>query len=322
MPLLADEMLNFHPLTVLREHDRVVIGRTDVDSYGVFPEEGAALLDELRAGRSVCDAADWYQRTYGEPLAIDDFVSTLRDLRFVADGPASPPVEVAPVPLQRLGRALFSPAAWVAFVLLVGGALAACLADPSVAPRPGNVFFTRYLAVVEVTLLVGQVPLVLVHELFHLLAGRRLGLRSSLHLGRRLHYVVFETSLDGLVSVPRRQRYLPMLAGVLADVLVISGLTVVAFATRGPDGAPSLLGGVCLALAFTTVPRILWQLYFFLRTDLYYLIVTVLGCVDLHTTARQVVANRVNGLLGRSHGSSTRRTGTFVTAAPPAGTRR
>lgn len=295
MSLLTDETLTFHPLTVLREGDEVVVGRPDIDSYGVFPDDGAALLDELRAGRTLGQASEWYRTTYGEAPEMDDFVATLRDLRFLRDGQdtVTHPDVVVPVRFQRLGRALFSPLAWVAFALLVAAALGICIADTAYAPQQGNVFFSRYLAVIEVTVIVGQIPLILVHELFHLLAGRRLGLRSSIRLGHRLHFLVFETVLDGLVSVPRRQRYLPMLAGTLADVLVMSALTVTAFITGG------LVGGVCLALAFTTLPRILWQLYFFLRTDLYYLIVTVLGCVDLHTTARQVIANRVNRFLGR-----------------------
>jgi hypothetical protein len=118
-------------------------------------------------------------------------------------------------------------------------------------------------------------------------------------LGQRLYFVVFETALDGLVLVPRSKRYLPMLAGLLADVLAMAGLTLVAYATRAPDGRISLVGGVCLALAFTTLPRIVWQFYFFLRTDVYYLITTVLRCVDLQTTTREYLHNRVNSLLGR-----------------------
>lgn len=301
MAVRTDEALRFHPLTVLREGDDVVVGRADIDSYGVFPDDGAALLDELRAGRTVADAEAWYRTTYGEAPAMDEFVLTLRDLGFLQngdrDGQANDP---APVRFQRLGRALFSPAAWIAFALVVGLAASVAIVDPRFLPRQQNVFFTPYLAVIEVTVILGQLPLVLLHELFHVLAGRRLGLRSRVRLGHRLHFLVFETAMDGLVAVPRRQRYLPMLAGTLADILTMSLLTLVAFATRGPGGALSLTGAVCLALAFTTLPRILWQLYFFLRTDLYYLIVTVLGCVDLHTTARQLIGNRVNRVLGRA----------------------
>jgi hypothetical protein len=144
-------------------------------------------------------------------------------------------------------------------------------------------------------------PWILLHESFHALAGRRLGLPSSLSIGRRLYFVVFETSLDGLVSVPRRKRYLPMLAGMVMDLLVIAGLTLGAAALLPAGGGAAVVGRIFLAMAFATVLRLSWQFYFFLRTDLYYLATTVLGCVDLHTVAKQMLGNRINRLLGR-HG--------------------
>jgi hypothetical protein len=105
--------------------------------------------------------------------------------------------------------------------------------------------------------------------------------------------------LDGLVTVPRRQRYLPMLAGMLADVLVFCALTVAADLLRGPDGRFTVAGGVCLALAFGTVLRFSWQFYFYLQTDIYYVICVVIGCVDLQSTARGLLRNRLNRLLRR-----------------------
>jgi hypothetical protein len=54
------------------------------------------------------------------------------------------------------------------------------------------------------------------------------------------------------------------------------------------------------------VLRIAWQFFFYLRTDLYALVSTVLGCVDLHTTARRLLGYRVrrslDRLLGRRPG--------------------
>jgi hypothetical protein len=79
---------------------------------------------------------------------------------------------------------------------------------------------------------------------------------------------------------------------MLADVLAIAGLTVIAWLVpRSP--------GVCLALAFTTIPRLAWQFYFYLRTDVYVLFTTALGCVDLDTVTRGVLRNRLNRLLRR-----------------------
>lgn len=279
--------LAFHHLSFTVEGEDVVVGRRDIDSYGVFPPDGAALVRELAAGRPVAEAARWYEENFGESVDLDAFIKTLAGLDFLrdADAPATP---VEPVRWQRLGRALFSPVAGVLAGILVAVAVLLCLHDPSLAPRPHHVFFVPSFIVVELTIVVGQLPLSGLHELAHLLAGRRLGLRSRIRLSNRFYFVVFETTLDGLVSVPRRQRYLPMLAGMATDVLVMSGLTVAAAFL--PDG--SLEARVCLALAFSTLPRIVWQCYLFLQTDLYFLAATMLGCIDLHRTSRQWLSNR------------------------------
>ena len=288
-------VLAFHPLTFAPEGDDVVVGRRDIDSYGVFPPDGAALVRELAAGRPVPDAARWYEQTYGEAVDVDAFLETLADLELLRDA-AEPVAAPRPVRWQRLGRALFSPIAALLYAGIVVLAIAVSVADPSVAPRPDHVFFVSSFVVVELTIVLGQLPLSAIHELAHLLAGRRLGLRSRIRLSNRFYFVVFETALDGLVSVPRRQRYLPMLAGMGADVVVMAGLTVAAAGL--PDG--SLASRVCLALAFSTLPRIVWQWYLFLQTDIYFLVATLLGCIDLHGTARQWLANRWHQLVGRT----------------------
>jgi hypothetical protein len=294
-----DAVPRFHPLSFLPEGNEVVVGRTDIDSYAVLPEDGAALLRELIAGRTPRAAADWYRDRYGEDIDIGQFLETLAELDFVRDEEAPADTGARPVRWQRLGCAVFYWPAWVCYLLLVAAAVAACVADPQLMPHWHNVFFSPYLLVVELTLFCGQFPLSFWHEWFHVLAGRRLGLRSSMRIGRRLYMVVFETAIDGLVIMPRGKRYLPMLAGILADLLAMAALTLVAHLTRLPAGTISLTGHICLALVFTSVLRIAWQFYFFLRTDIYYLITTVLGCVDLHTTSTEKLRNRINRFLGR-----------------------
>jgi hypothetical protein len=194
---------------------------------------------------------------------------------------------------------VFSAPAWVAYVAVVLGGVAVVIAEPSLAPRHDHVFFSDSLVVVELSLFVLQFPLVAFHELAHVLAGRRLGLRTRVRVSRRLYFLVFETVMNGLVAVPRGQRYLPMLAGMLADLVISAGFTVAAWLFRGPVADVGWLSRLCLALALTTLLRIAWQLYFFLRTDVYYLLTTVLNCVDLHTVTRQYLANALNRRLGR-----------------------
>ncbi|GAA4876616.1 hypothetical protein [Kitasatospora terrestris] len=303
--MVNDAPLRFHRLTYLDQGDEVVVGRTDIDSYGAFPPDGAALLRRLETGTDPRQAADWYRAEFGEEVDLDDFLDTLRELDFLlgeaeaedrdAGGAAS-----RAVPLQWLGRALFSRPAWLAYVALLAAAVLACADRPVLLPRPGNLFFSPYALLVQLVVFVSQPVFMLLHEYGHVLAGRRLGLRTTLRISRRLYFVTFETALDGLVVLPRRSRLLPVLAGMLVDVLGMAALTLAAWAGCGPDGTPSTAGRVCLALAFTAIPRLLAQFYFFLRTDLYHLALVVLGGSDPHGTARAYVANRLNRLRGRA----------------------
>ncbi|HEX5402188.1 MAG TPA: hypothetical protein VFX16_07800 [Pseudonocardiaceae bacterium] len=296
-----DLPVTVYPLTYLDDADEVTVGRTDTNTFVVLPADGATLLRKLADGMPPRQGKQWYAEQYGEDIDIDEFLATLDELHLLAPRGEAPMVaNGGPVRWQGLGRAMFSPLAWVCYGLLVVAAVIAMVRQPDVVPRYQNLFFTRYLVVLELGIFLGQFPLILVHEAFHALAGRRLGLSSSLHIGRRLYFVVFETVLDGLVVVPRRRRYLPILAGMIADALVIAVLSLAAVPLHEAGGTRSAIGGYLLALAFGTVLRLVWQCYIFLRTDIYYLVVTVLGCVDLHTVARATAVNRVNRLLGRT----------------------
>jgi hypothetical protein len=294
-----DDAVILHALTYLDESGEVVIGRTDIDSYGIFPPEGAALLRRLAAGVPVGSAAKWYAHRYGEQVDIADFLDTLDELQFVVKDGEKAEIGRLPLRWQRLGRWAFSPLAWACYVSLLAGAIAAMAAHPRLIPHTGNLYFTQYLSLLALALAFGQTPLILLHEGFHMLAGRRLGLRSSMRLGRRLYFLTFETTIDGLVAVPRRQRYLPMLAGMLVDLLVIATLTLIAYATMGPGARVSPVGAVCLAQAYVTLLRFFWQFYFYLRTDVYYMVVTVLGCVNLQAAARLIMKNRLRRLRRR-----------------------
>lgn len=295
-----DEPVRLHPLTYLEEGEEVTVGRADIDSYGLFPPDGAELLRRLEAGVSPNAAARWYTEQYGEQVDIGEFLEVLEELDLLAKDGEEVAAPAGPVRWQRLGAAVYSPVAWGLYGLIVLAAVAAMVRRPELAPHYQNLFFThRSLVLLTLGIVLGQVPWILLHESAHALAGRRLGLNSTLSISRRFYYVVFVTALDGLVAVPRRKRYLPMLAGMLCDVLVICGLTLVAAALRGSTGAPGVVYRLLLSMAFAVVLRLVWQFYFFLRTDLYYLAITVLGCNDLQTTARQMLRNRLMRLLRR-----------------------
>ena len=296
-----DLPLLLKPLVYLYEGDEVTIGSPEMESYAVFPADGAELVRMLADGITPRQAAVRHEESHGESVDMPDLLSVLEDLGFIQDGTsAAAPAPAAAVRFQRLGRIVFSRPAWLCYAILTVASIVEMARHPELAPHRSVLFFTSSYTAISLVLFLGQMPFLALHEGFHALAGRRLGLRSRFSVSRRLIYVVFETSLPGLVAVPRRRRYLPILAGMVADVLAMAVLTLVAAALREPGGALPLAGRVCLALAFAVMLRLLWQLFFYLRTDVYVMLTTVLGCTDLHAAAADVLRDAVRRRTGRT----------------------
>jgi hypothetical protein len=291
--LTSDQPLAFHALTFVSEGEDVLVGKPGTDVYAVLPSDGAEVLKRMTRGATPSSVVAWYEASYGERLDIDDFVASMAELGFLRQAGEAPPAPARPVRLQRLARALFSPLAFVTYGLVVGAYVAAALRHPDVAPHPEHVFFTDSIMLVELLVVFGQVPWLCMHEAAHVLAGRRLGLPSELGFGTRLYFVVFETRMPSLLSVPRRQRYLAFVAGMLFDVLAIGGLGLLGYALRDSTGAWHTVGAVALAMAFPICTRLAYQFLLFLQTDVYYIVATALGCYDLHAATRALVANRI-----------------------------
>src|SRR4051794_32454958 len=115
MPTSLDDPLPLHQLEFLPEDDTVTVERRDIDSYGVFPPDGAALLERLTKGLSPTAASEWYARAYGESVDMNEFVDTLDELGFVRHAADDDGASARPPRWQRAGRLAFSPAAWLLY---------------------------------------------------------------------------------------------------------------------------------------------------------------------------------------------------------------
>lgn len=298
----ADTRVRLQPLTYVAEGDGVLVGRPDTGSYGVFPPAGADLLRSLEAGATLETGALQWQEQTGEQLDIADFVAILEDLGFMlADDEVR--TERAQVRWQRLARVLFSAPLWALYAAVVAGGLAAMVVDPGLRPSYRDFFFTSQIALIPLVLALLQMPLLLLHEAYHALAARRLGLPSKLGIGRRFYYLVAETRLNSLYSVPRTQRYLPFLAGSVVDAVGVGAFTILS-AAASHWGAPPWLSGLALALAFSGVLRILWQFLFYLETDLYFVVNAATGCSDLHGAAKHRLRGWLRSVLRRPAGQA------------------
>lgn len=281
-PVPGDAAVRLRPLSVVDEGDDVLIGDPERGTFVAVPAVGGVVVRALLAGATVAEAGERASAFAGEPVDMADFLTALSELGFIEnEARTAAPVATAPVqqrgwiggPPAVLVRPLFSPAAWCGYGLAALVAVACFAVRPDLWPRATDLLVTGDIGTSLLLMLPVTYGLVAVHESWHWLAARALDLRTRFGVDRRLFFLVFETDLSQLWSVPRRKRYGPQLAGLAVDAVLIAALLVAQLVAGPVQPLP--------ALVFVLVVSTLWQCMIFLRTDLYGVLVTATGCRDL-----------------------------------------
>jgi putative peptide zinc metalloprotease protein len=290
-----DSVVAVRPFSRQEEGEEVIIGSTETGVFLAVPREAVELLELLAQGKSVGEVSDYYAATHGEAPDLDDFLGLLEAKGMVAplDVPGgsvtnatdrragSPRYHFSNFP-QSLARCLFNPATVILCLITAALAAVAVLADPWLAPAASDWIFPDRRALSWTILLAASYATIFVHEMGHLVAARALGIDSRMGIGNRMWYLVAETDLTGLWSLPKRRRYLPMLAGMMIDAFSGGILILALFLYRRNWLSLTPFGVRMLrAMAFTYLMRIAWQFFLFVRTDLYYAIATLFNCRNL-----------------------------------------
>jgi len=309
-----------YPFTRQAEGEEIVIGRVDTGVFLSLPPDAVEILDLLRAGETVGRTREIYGQKYGETPDMEDFLGFLHGKGFVRvydpeAARAARPVDVQaasdsqtnpqtnaqtnsptdsqvpaasavryhfadfPVPLARK---LFGVTALSIGSVIFALAVAAAFLDPSVRPHRDSLVFSEHRTLKTLALMMMGYTTVFIHEMGHLIAARAVGVSSRLGISSRMWVLVAETDMTGLWSVPKRQRYLPMLAGPVIDVVSASLITLVLFGHhQGWIALHPVAVELGSAMVVVYLLRLLWQCFFFVRTDFYYVIAAFFGCKNL-----------------------------------------
>jgi hypothetical protein len=290
------------PLSVVPEgDDEVLVGDPASGTFVTIPAVGGVVIAALQRGASVEEAAAEAEAFAGEPVNVPSFVETLGELGFLADdaegadpgdaGDAVEPVRTAPIQARRwmtgvrpeIVRPFFGRVAWAFYAACLLYALAVFVLRPGLLPDPAvDAFPFDDIGLSALAFLPFVWFAAASHECGHWLGARALGIQTRFGVDRRLWMLVFETDLTQLWTLPRRQRYGPLLAGLAVDsVLLAVLLTGRLLIDTGVWQAPELVGSLLAAWVFIKVMQMLWQSLVFLRTDLYAVLVNALGCRNL-----------------------------------------
>ncbi len=291
--------------------DGFLVGDPAGGDFVTMPEVGMVIIDALSAGRSVAEAAERARDRIGEEVDIDDFVDTLIELGFVSE------IDGQPVPdvrdqrrdggrigewLARAGRPLFSRAAWAIYgALFIASALAMALA-PSLRVWGSDLLFLHHdpLDSIAIMAVLGML-LAGLHECAHWLAARVQGIPARIGVSRRWYFLVLQTEMTGIWALPRQRRLSPLLAGMAFDTLCLDALLVARITAEGGVWHPSsVVSRLIMALIATTVAGLVFQCFIFMRTDLYAVLITWLGCGNLTQVTRWLIGQRLPWLRARA----------------------
>lgn len=295
------------PLSVQKEGDDYCIGNAEIDAFFHFPEQGLRIIEWLREGRSVGAIKSTLASSDDENVDVDDFIETLKDIGFIypeaerdrfRDAASASDAGdrrlrfSAPV---WLARALFSLPMLVVYLAILGSAAHAAIEDPRLRLNFDAFYLEQHLTLTLVLLLLLYGVTASLHELGHMLAAARRGIRSKLGIGNRLWSLVAEADLTGILTLPKSQRYLPLFGGMIVDLLSIAlvTLSIQWLLRQGHDGFVIQL---LQALILQIVISISWQFNLFLKTDIYYAVCTYYGHPDLDRAARIYLRDKLHTL--------------------------
>jgi len=318
MSYTPQTLIEVFPFVRQIDGEEAVIGRPETAVFLVLPKEGLELLDDLAAGKTVGAAQALFHDRHGELPDMDEFLGYLESKGIVrplsalgqeggapspgtATVPASTPARVryhfAGIAESTAQRIFSRPFVSACCVVIALGCAAVAL-DRHVLPGWRALFFTRNLTLMSLLTMAFYYSVLFIHEMAHLLAARAIGVGSRLGISHRLWTLVAETDMSGLWGVPRQRRYLPLLAGPLIDATSAALLILVLFSQRRgwlaiPSGAIRLLPAMLLVYLLS----LLWQCFFFVRTDFYFVIANFFNCKNLMGDTEAYLRNRFAPML-------------------------
>ncbi|ALN92803.1 PqqD family protein [Lysobacter gummosus] len=305
MPKHDEQTYFVIPLSVQPEGDGYYIGNAELNEFYEFPEDGLRIIQMLRKGDSAEQIKAALAAQSDETLDVDDFIEQLVEIGFIhrqqdqhrydeqlAESTAGDK-RLSFKGNLALARALFSPLSLAIYLGVIGYAALSAYQDPRLRLNLQAFYLEQHLTLTLVTLLVLYFLATMLHELGHMMAAARYGVHSRLGIGNRLWDLVAEADLTGILSLPRSQRYLPLMAGMMVDVLNIALLTL-AIGWLIDHSGNAFLIQLLQALILQLLITISWQFNIFLRTDMYYVVCNFFGNPDLDRQARIYLRDRMH----------------------------
>ncbi len=285
-----DSVFEFYDLFMRKEGEDYIVGRRDTSVYISLPEAGVEAIKLLQKGKSLKETETLLSEKYGEEVTLGGLAEDFIDLGFVksVDGTVlEQKHEVKEYHFTWIKKKhiswLFSKVTlFLQILFIISGFAVLFFHFGEYVPKYSDLFFHPWYTVVGSITFVCAWLLAFKHEFYHLLAAKTYGVEGQFAFSHRLYFVVAETDLTNVWSLDRKQRYAVYFAGLLTDFMFMALCFWIRFLA---DSGAITLGGfgynLVKGLILMQLTQILWQFLFFMRTDIYYVFVTLFQMTDL-----------------------------------------
>ncbi|MBI6546413.1 MAG: PqqD family protein [Cyanobacteria bacterium NC_groundwater_1444_Ag_S-0.65um_54_12] len=282
--IASEARLQLHALNIRCEDGEYIVGRPDIGEFIGLPPVGVRIIELISQGATPRLAEEQLAAECGEVIDVTAFIEQLLEVGFIAAVDGRSVAEKASKPPNlvwlRPGHVqwLFGIPAKVVYATLVSAALVTLVLRPGLLPGYQDFFWSTTLLWVMLfnsAIFYGMIAL---HELAHLIAARSYGVPAWIGLGTRLANLVVQTDVTGLWSCPRYQRYRVYLAGMATDLL-LAAMALLAIAWLP---LPALLASLLQVVLLCGFLLVMFQVQVFMRTDLYFVLMDLLRCHNLH----------------------------------------
>jgi len=290
--------VELYPLVMQEEGEEWIVGREDISSYIAIPEIGVQTIRYFQEGLSIGEVQQRLEKEGEEEIDLIDFIESLAenelvkqidDQHFVTQTPQRK--DFLPWVHPHHVRWLFSRISLTFALTIIVAAILSLIIYPQLRPRFNDFFWIPPGTVLLAIAFSFGWGMSFFHEIFHLLAAKSRNIKGSLAISNRLHYLILETNVSDAWKLPRRQRYLLYLAGMLFEGFIMScQILVLLFQESGWIQLPVILTSIMKMMVLITLLSLLWQLRFFMQTDLYYVIANFFNCKNLFADTTDYLA--------------------------------
>ena len=298
-----DSVITFYPLDLSLQEGEWIVGRKEIGSVISLPEVGVEAVNLLMSGLTIEEAKKKLEEKFGEEVELEEFVESLIEVGFVQKVDEEL-IETEHEEInayfenlkQEQAQLLFSKPAYIVYALVIAAGGIILLTNPHFLPRFRDFMFVDSYTVALVTTFAVSWLFVFKHEFYHLAAAKSLGLDAQFRISHRLYFVVAETDITSVWTVPREKRYRVYFAGILSDLVTVSLFLIVLWIFQSSDHV--VLRFLKTLILMQTISMV-WQCLFFMQTDVYYIITNYFNCKNLFGDTRALLSNFLNRIWNR-----------------------